>query len=137
MQFKGTKTAYTTGFSITLLIFAFANIWDLITGGTGDLNDYPLLLFVLWTLVVSSFLYLGWHIVASVNGVTFIAFMLYTVFKKGSSQYKFPGGWDWLLGSFPVPTSWLIVVPVLLVISILVQLIYLRMNREVEVIEED
>lgn len=138
MQFKGKGRAFTACLSITLILFAFTNIWDHLAGRSNYTINYPIVLFIIWTMCIAIFLYLGWNIAFLINGIPFLALMIYTVFDHAPRPISgVLESVKWLVGILPIPSQWLVFFPSMFAVSIIIQLIVGRKSVNVGAEEED
>lgn len=115
------KSAYMICYIVTLVFFGIANIIDQLTGHSEYSKNYPFFLFLIWTGIVATFMYMGWKWVFYVNAVPLYGLTLYSVLNHAPKSE--PTSIDWLIGSLPLPIEYLMYIPGLFLISILLQLI--------------
>lgn len=124
---KDNKSAYVFSFILTFVLFAVANIIDQISGHSDHSRGYPLFIFIAWTAVVATFLYLGWKLIYIINAIVFYLFQVYAVFFHEPSQEM--TRIQWLIGTLPLPMKYMLFVPILFLISIIAQFILYRIQR--------
>jgi len=124
---QGRSRTFVMCFVATFFIFGLTNIVDQLTGNSENTRHYPLFIFLIWTAVVASFHYLGWKVTFIVNAVPLYGFMVYTMFNHEEQTYSgVLSSVKWLIGTLPLPPQVLVWIPILLIVSILVQLIVVR-----------
>lgn len=121
MEESSKKSAYMICYIITLVFFGIANIADQLAGHSDYSGSYPFFLFLIWTGIVATFLYMGWKWMFYINAVPLYVVTVYTVWNHAPKDE--PTALDWLIGSLPVPIEYLMFVPGLILLSILLQLI--------------
>ena len=109
---------------VTMMLFAIANIIDVSTG-RGEPKYYPLMSYLIFTFVVSSFLYMGWMIAYYTNAAVLYGLSLYSVFHHPKSDSPV----SWLLGSLPLPDEQMVFVPLVFLSSLVVQYFTYRFAR--------
>lgn len=112
-------------FFITVMLFALVNIIDLSTG-RADPKYYPFMMYLIFTFVVSSFLYMGWMVAYLTNALLLYGLSVYSLVHHPESDSSL----SWLFGSLPLPDEWLFAIPVIFLSSLAVQLVVFCFLRE-------
>lgn len=123
-HFIGKPAAFLVNFFVTVMLFALVNIIDVITG-RGEPKYYPFMTYLIFTFVVSSFLYMGWKVAYFTNAAMLYGLSIYSVFYHPKTDSSV----SWLLGSLPLPFDQLIFVPFIFLASLVVQFIMFRFSR--------
>jgi hypothetical protein len=125
---KAKQSAYLICFILTLVLFGAANIIDQIVGQPEFSKSYPFFIFMVWTAVVATFLFLGWKTIFIVNAIVLYAVQTYTVIYHAPTLN--PTSLQWLIGSLPFPNKYMIFIPVLFLVSLIYQYIAFLILRK-------
>jgi hypothetical protein len=138
-QYKGSFNAYIINYVLTVVIFGTTNVIDYFAGHSDYSKSYPLSLFLLWTSIVSTFLFLGWIFVYILNALPLYTLAIYAMFNHMPNED--PTTMEWLIGTLPLQTKYLIFIPIIFLLSLILQFVFHRIklarNEEVEYIEEE
>ena len=115
--------AYMLNFFITVMLFALVNIIDFSTG-RADPKDYPFMLYLIFTFVVSSFLYMGWMIAYFINAILLYGLSVISIIHHPESNSVL----SWLFGT--LPNEWLFLAAAIFLTSLVVQLFVFFFTRE-------
>jgi len=130
MERKGSKSSYLYSYVLTLACFGAANITDQFMGHSEYSKTYPFLLFLAWTGVVATFLYMGWKLVYWLNAIPLYGLMIYSIWNHSPDPNG--GLLQWLIGTLPLPLDYMIFIPAFFLVSMLLQFILYRVSRAVE-----
>lgn len=121
------KNPYLLNYLITIMLFGLTNILDQLNGQPQMTKNYPFFIYLIWTALVATFLYLGFKFLYWVNAVLLFGVQCVTVFYHPASEFK--NNFQWLIGSIPFDYKYMIFIPVFIVISFLVQVIFIMIKR--------
>lgn len=126
---KGNSKAFTYAFLATVLLFGIVNIIDNATGQQELTKNYPLFVFLIWTAAIASLMYLGFRVVFWINAIPMYGIMIYSIFNHEEQELNGAlASLQWLIGSFPLPPNIMIFVPAFVLLTVIIQLIILRIR---------
>lgn len=124
------KNKFVVNFLITFLIFGFVNVFDQVSGQPELTKNYPLFMYMIWTGLVASFQYFNWRIAYWPNAVLLYCVQLYSIFHHPAQSFQ--TSFHWLIGALPFDYKIMIFIPVFIILSIMIQLVIIVVNRKRE-----